>query len=137
MLDPRLRYYSNFRGAQAQNDDEPGALAQCEANKAAKEEKNAKCDSGEYNASVCENAMLPKDAFTKEQQRSGAIIFHILGIIYMFYALALVCDEFFVPSLEVIIEKVRDFLLSVLARKQLSSFFIAILVQCTVMQNQL
>ena len=50
--------------------------------------------------------MFPPDAFTLEQQRHGAIIFHIIGIIYMFYALALVCDEFFVPSLEVIIEKV-------------------------------
>jgi hypothetical protein len=30
-----------------------------------------------------------------------------LGIIYMFYALALVCDEFFVPSLDVITDKVR------------------------------
>ena len=50
--------------------------------------------------------MFPADAFTEEQQRHGAIILHIIGIIYMFYALALVCDEFFVPSLEVIIEKV-------------------------------
>ncbi len=31
------------------------------------------------------------------------------GIIYMFYALALVCDEFFVPSLDVITEKVEEF----------------------------
>lgn len=52
-----------------------------------------------------EDNMFPTDAFTKEQQRHGAIILHIIGIIYMFYALALVCDEFFVPSLEVIIEK--------------------------------
>lgn len=49
--------------------------------------------------------MFPPDAFSEEQQRHGAIILHIIGIIYMFYALALVCDEFFVPSLEVIIEK--------------------------------
>jgi hypothetical protein len=30
----------------------------------------------------------------------------VIGIVYMFYALALVCDEFFVPSLDVIAEKV-------------------------------
>jgi hypothetical protein len=28
----------------------------------------------------------------------------IMGVIYMFVALAIVCDEFFVPSLDVIIE---------------------------------
>ena len=59
----------------------------------------------------CENSttkgMFPEDVFTCGKLRSGAIIFHIIGIIYMFYALALVCDEFFVPSLDVITEKVR------------------------------
>lgn len=40
-----------------------------------------------------------------EQRRNGAVAFHILGVIYMFVALAIVCDEFFVPSLDVIIEK--------------------------------
>lgn len=49
--------------------------------------------------------MFPPDAFTAEQRASGAIIFHILGILYMFYALALVCDHYFVPALDVIIEK--------------------------------
>ena len=50
---------------------------------------------------------FPKDLFNMVQLKHGAIILHILGIIYMFYALALVCDEFFVPSLDVIAEKVR------------------------------
>ena len=48
---------------------------------------------------------FPPDLFTLEQKRMGAIILHIIGIIYMFAALALVCDEFFVPCLEIIIEK--------------------------------
>ena len=48
---------------------------------------------------------FPPDIFTLEQKRQGAITLHIAGIIYMFCALALVCDEFFVPSLEIIIEK--------------------------------
>ena len=30
------------------------------------------------------------------------------GVIYMFIALAIVCDEFFVPSLDVIIEKGKN-----------------------------
>lgn len=49
--------------------------------------------------------LFPKDLFTREQLERGAVILHILGVIYMFVALAIVCDEFFVPSLDVIIEK--------------------------------
>ncbi|XP_048360230.1 sodium/potassium/calcium exchanger 2 isoform X2 [Sphaerodactylus townsendi] len=47
----------------------------------------------------------PEDLFSLEQRRKGAVILHICGMIYMFIALALVCDEFFVPSLTVITEK--------------------------------
>lgn len=49
--------------------------------------------------------LFPKDLFTMEQRRHGAVVLHILGVVYMFVALAIVCDEFFVPSLDVIIEK--------------------------------
>lgn len=49
--------------------------------------------------------LFPTDLFTVEQRRSGAILLHILGVVYMFVALAIVCDEFFVPALDVIIEK--------------------------------
>ncbi|KAK9708755.1 Sodium/calcium exchanger protein [Popillia japonica] len=49
--------------------------------------------------------LFPRDLFTTEQRRSGAILLHVLGVIYMFVALAIVCDEFFVPALDVIIEK--------------------------------
>lgn len=52
-----------------------------------------------------EDPLFPADLFTEEQRRNGAIILHILGVIYMFVALAIVCDEFFVPALDVIIEK--------------------------------
>ncbi|XP_019605922.1 sodium/potassium/calcium exchanger 2 isoform X2 [Rhinolophus sinicus] len=47
----------------------------------------------------------PRDIFSLEERRKGAIILHVLGMIYMFIALAIVCDEFFVPSLTVITEK--------------------------------
>jgi len=49
--------------------------------------------------------LFPEDLFTLEQRKQGAVIFHVIGLIYMFVALAIVCDEFFVPSLDVIIEK--------------------------------
>ncbi|NXP02344.1 NCKX2 protein, partial [Thinocorus orbignyianus] len=47
----------------------------------------------------------PKDIFSLEERRRGAVILHVIGMIYMFIALAIVCDEFFVPSLTVITEK--------------------------------
>ncbi|KAM4808545.1 sodium/potassium/calcium exchanger 2 isoform 2-T2 [Rhinophrynus dorsalis] len=47
----------------------------------------------------------PKDIFSLEDRKRGAVVLHIFGMIYMFIALAIVCDEFFVPSLTVITEK--------------------------------
>ena len=54
---------------------------------------------------VVTDAMFPEDAFTPEERSNGAIILHIIGVLYMFYALALVCDHYFVPTLDVIIDK--------------------------------
>ncbi|XP_067380440.1 sodium/potassium/calcium exchanger 2-like isoform X4 [Channa argus] len=48
---------------------------------------------------------FPPDIFTLEQRRQGGVILHMFGMIYMFIALAIVCDEFFVPALTVITEK--------------------------------
>ncbi|XP_062589037.1 sodium/potassium/calcium exchanger 2-like [Saccostrea cucullata] len=56
-------------------------------------------------SSTSEEALYPEDAFTEEQLKHGAVILHVLGMIYMFIALAIVCDEFFVPSLGVIIQR--------------------------------
>ncbi|XP_030578403.1 sodium/potassium/calcium exchanger 2 isoform X2 [Archocentrus centrarchus] len=47
----------------------------------------------------------PPDIFTLAQRRQGAVALHMFGMIYMFIALAIVCDEFFVPALTVITEK--------------------------------
>lgn len=49
--------------------------------------------------------LFPTDLFTDYQLKRGAILLHVLGMVYMFVALAMVCDEFFVPALDVIIEK--------------------------------
>ncbi|XP_033214359.1 sodium/potassium/calcium exchanger Nckx30C isoform X2 [Belonocnema kinseyi] len=51
--------------------------------------------------------LFPTDLFSLEERRHGAVILHILGVVYMFVALAIVCDEFFVPALDVIIEKLE------------------------------
>ncbi|KAG9346523.1 hypothetical protein JZ751_006834 [Albula glossodonta] len=58
---------------------------------------------------------FPEDIFTKEQRRRGAVLLHVLCVsnrnqqkaIYMFYALAIVCDDYFVPSLEKISENLH------------------------------
>ncbi|XP_041950003.1 sodium/potassium/calcium exchanger 3-like [Alosa sapidissima] len=50
---------------------------------------------------------FPADIFSKEQRRKGAVLLHVLCAIYMFYALAIVCDDFFVPSLEKISENLQ------------------------------
>lgn len=47
----------------------------------------------------------PTDLFTLDQRRQGAVVLHMFGMLYMFIALAIVCDEFFVPALTVITEK--------------------------------
>ncbi|XP_041364502.1 sodium/potassium/calcium exchanger 2-like isoform X4 [Gigantopelta aegis] len=47
----------------------------------------------------------PQDILSLVERQKGAVVLHICGMIYMFVALAIVCDEFFVPSLEVITEK--------------------------------
>ncbi|XP_071345628.1 sodium/potassium/calcium exchanger 1-like [Trachinotus anak] len=44
----------------------------------------------------------PEDIFSVEQRQQGWVVLHIIGMTYMFVALAIVCDEFFVPALEVI-----------------------------------
>lgn len=51
-----------------------------------------------------ETAFYPKELFTECQMKDGAVVLHVFGMLYMFTALALICDEFFVPALEVIIE---------------------------------
>ncbi|KAG8172821.1 hypothetical protein JTE90_025700 [Oedothorax gibbosus] len=50
-------------------------------------------------------AQFPEDLFTPEQRKQGAVILHVFGLVYMFVALAIVCDEFFVPALDVITVK--------------------------------
>uniref|UniRef100_A0A3B4YRT6 Sodium/potassium/calcium exchanger 1 n=1 Tax=Seriola lalandi dorsalis TaxID=1841481 RepID=A0A3B4YRT6_SERLL len=47
----------------------------------------------------------PEDIFSVEDRRRGWVILHIFGMIYMFVSLAIVCDEFFVPALGVITDK--------------------------------
>ncbi|XP_004539233.1 sodium/potassium/calcium exchanger 2-like isoform X2 [Maylandia zebra] len=49
----------------------------------------------------------PTDYFSVEDRRQGYVVLHMFGMLYMFIALAIVCDEFFVPALTVITEKLE------------------------------
>ncbi|KAF6726533.1 Sodium/potassium/calcium exchanger 2 [Oryzias melastigma] len=49
----------------------------------------------------------PTDFFSVEDRRQGFVVLHMFGMLYMFIALAIVCDEFFVPALTVITEKLE------------------------------
>uniref|UniRef100_A0A3Q2CB18 Solute carrier family 24 member 4b n=1 Tax=Cyprinodon variegatus TaxID=28743 RepID=A0A3Q2CB18_CYPVA len=48
---------------------------------------------------------FPDDLFTNNERKSGAVLLHIVATLYMFLALAITCDEYFVTSLEKICEK--------------------------------
>uniref|UniRef100_A0A673AEF5 Solute carrier family 24 member 3 n=1 Tax=Sphaeramia orbicularis TaxID=375764 RepID=A0A673AEF5_9TELE len=50
---------------------------------------------------------FPRDYFTNQERIDGAVGLHVLCAVYMFYALALLCDDYFVPSLEKICERLH------------------------------
>ncbi|CAN8000348.1 unnamed protein product, partial [Ixodes hexagonus] len=43
---------------------------------------------------------FPPDLFSHDARAKGGVIVHVLVVLYMFYALAVVCDDYFVASLE-------------------------------------
>ncbi|KAJ7335441.1 hypothetical protein JRQ81_013382, partial [Phrynocephalus forsythii] len=90
-MDAHQRTLLDFK-EQSQNDT-PGSSVPTKP----EAENNTEDHKGEY----------PEDLFSLEERRRGAVILHIFGMIYMFIALAIVCDEFFVPSLTVITEKLK------------------------------
>ncbi|XP_018354795.1 PREDICTED: sodium/potassium/calcium exchanger 3-like [Trachymyrmex septentrionalis] len=48
---------------------------------------------------------FPPDGFTRQQRQAGFIIIHFVIAIYLFLLLAIVCDDYFVPSIKKICEK--------------------------------
>ncbi|XP_004709552.1 sodium/potassium/calcium exchanger 5 [Echinops telfairi] len=59
------------------------------------------------NATQCatsRSSEFPEGFFTKQEQVEGGIIIYFLIILYMLMAVSLVCDEYFLPSLESISE---------------------------------
>ncbi|XP_020711088.2 sodium/potassium/calcium exchanger 3-like isoform X2 [Athalia rosae] len=48
---------------------------------------------------------FPGDGFTQEQRQRGFIVIHFAIASYLFLLLAIVCDDFFVPSIKMICDK--------------------------------
>nr|XP_023830337.1 sodium/potassium/calcium exchanger 4-like [Salvelinus alpinus] len=48
---------------------------------------------------------FPEDMFPTTSAKSGAVLLTVFAALYMFLALAIICDDYFVPSLEKICEK--------------------------------
>lgn len=69
--------------------------------------------SSNKNSTECRNRTIdefPNDFMTKDQRKNGGIVVHIFLTIYLFCAIAIVCDEYFVHSLNRISKdlKLRD-----------------------------
>jgi hypothetical protein len=43
---------------------------------------------------------FPPDLFTQEQRLKGFVVIHFLVTLYVFYGFAVVCGEYFIPSVE-------------------------------------
>lgn len=57
------------------------------------EDKNVSCTPPAY-------MEFPPDLFGNRARSKGAIIVHLAVVLYMFYCLAIVCENYFLPSLE-------------------------------------
>ncbi|CAI9612465.1 unnamed protein product, partial [Staurois parvus] len=54
---------------------------------------------------VSPSSEFPKGLFTEQERKDGGIVIHFLVILYMFLAVSIVCDGYFIPSLEIISER--------------------------------
>ncbi|XP_053687793.1 sodium/potassium/calcium exchanger 3-like [Sabethes cyaneus] len=50
---------------------------------------------------------FPSDGFTREDRRHGWILVHLLIACYCFWLLAIVCDDYFVPAIELMCKKLQ------------------------------
>lgn len=60
------------------------------------------------NESQCvapQSSEFPEGFFTEQERKDGGIVIHFIIIFYMLLAISVVCDEYFLPSLEVISDR--------------------------------
>ncbi|KAK7907647.1 hypothetical protein WMY93_016259 [Mugilogobius chulae] len=67
-------------------------------------DEESQCARSQFSADLSIHE-FPEDFFTNEERKTGAVLLHIAATLYMFLALAITCDEYFVTSLEKICEK--------------------------------
>ncbi|XP_028407139.1 sodium/potassium/calcium exchanger 3-like isoform X2 [Dendronephthya gigantea] len=48
---------------------------------------------------------FPRDLLNRKQRLYGGILLHVLVAFYMFWAITIICDDYFVPALDVICER--------------------------------
>ena len=52
-------------------------------------------------------AEFPADLFNQSQREHGAVVFHFFIVFYLSWAIATVSDDYFVPVMEIICEKLK------------------------------
>lgn len=52
-----------------------------------------------------QSSEFPEGFFTVQERKDGGIIIYFMIIFYMLLAIAIICDDYFLPSLEVISER--------------------------------
>ncbi|KAI8499116.1 hypothetical protein Bbelb_228800, partial [Branchiostoma belcheri] len=52
------------------------------------------------NCTLASILQFPPDPMPASVRRNGGVLMHVLVVVYMFSAIAIVCDDYFVPSLE-------------------------------------
>lgn len=59
------------------------------------------------NESCVQPAILefPRDLLNNNQRLHGGLILHFIGALYMFCAITIICDDYFVPVLDVICDR--------------------------------
>lgn len=53
---------------------------------------------------ISPSSEFPEGFFTKQESTDGGIVIYFLITLYMLMAVSIVCDEYFLPSLEIISE---------------------------------
>lgn len=53
-----------------------------------------------YNCTAPAINEFPRDGFTREQRKQGWVLLHFIASCYLFFLLAIVCDDYFVPTIK-------------------------------------
>ena len=100
-ISPILRH---LLSTQTETEDDPNLNTEEQKRSNESAEVDLKKEKTKTNKTDEQDPLFPPDLFDETQLANGWVTLYIIGLIYMFVALAIVCDEFFVPALDVIID---------------------------------